>query len=449
MTAGPTSDVPPIDADPTDPSRIDAAMSACLPCPPAGLAVACSGGADSMALALLLKDWAAARGVPFRAYTVDHGLRPEAAAEAASVCRRLGALDIRADVLRAGPGAAIGAGGDIQARARDLRYRLLLDRCRADGVEALAFAHHLEDQAETFLLRLARGSGVDGLSAMAPVREWAGVRLVRPLLAIPKGALTAHLRALGVEWVEDPSNRDIRFDRVRVRQARAALDALGLTPERLAGTARRMARARAALDGASDALLADAARDHEAGFVTLTLGPLRAASEEVALRALARLVCRVGGRVHPPRLDRLERLRDALLDDTLGRGRTLAGTVVAAHGPDHVLVRRELANVREDAPLAPAMLWDGRFALSFASCTVEAASAYRVGALGLAGWRYLRRVDRAAERRGSALPGAVRPTLPALWRGAELAHAPHLQPDGPLIEDAPRIERLRFAGPRS
>ncbi|MBP5857682.1 tRNA lysidine(34) synthetase TilS [Marivibrio halodurans] len=449
MTADPTSKAHPIDAAPVDPSRIDAAMAVCLPRAPAGLAVACSGGADSMALALLLKDWAAARSIPFRTYTVDHGLRPEAAEEAASVCHRLGVLGIRADVLRGESERAIGAGGDIQARARELRYRLLLDRCRADGVEALAFAHHLEDQAETFLLRLARGSGVDGLSAMMPAREWAGVRLIRPLLAMPKSALTAHLRAAGVAWVEDPSNRDTRFDRVRVRQARAALDALGLTPERLAGTARRMARARAALEGDCDALLTEASRDHETGYITVAIAPLRDASEEVGLRALARLVCRVGGRVHPPRLDRLERLRDALLDGTLGRGRTLAGTVVSSHGADHILVRRELATVREDAPLAPEVLWDGRFSLHFPVGAMGTASAYRIGALGLDGWRYLRRVDRAAGRRGEALPGTIRPTLPALWRGEELAHAPHLQPDGPLIEEAPRVERLSFAGPRS
>src|SRR5262245_21437394 len=147
------------------------------------LAVAVSGGSDSLALTLLLHDWARRQRGVLTALTVDHGLRPEAAAEARQVARWLRARGIRHRVLTWRPAGEARRGG-LQAAARAARYRLLGAWCRANGVLHLALAHHREDQAETLLLRLARGSGLDGLAAMAAVSEREGVRLIRPLLAV-------------------------------------------------------------------------------------------------------------------------------------------------------------------------------------------------------------------------------------------------------------------------
>lgn len=153
---------------------------------PPRLAVAVSGGADSLALTLLADEWARSRGGAVLALTVDHGLRPEAADEARMVGRWLAARGIAHAILHYRGERPV---ANIQARARALRYRLLLDRCRAEGVVHLLIAHHREDQSETVLLRLGRGSGVSGLAAMRPIMEMPEARILRPLLSIPRARL--------------------------------------------------------------------------------------------------------------------------------------------------------------------------------------------------------------------------------------------------------------------
>ncbi|MFQ5766208.1 MAG: tRNA lysidine(34) synthetase TilS, partial [Rhodospirillales bacterium] len=259
------------------------------------VAVAVSGGADSLALALFAGRWAARRGGRATALTVDHGLRREAAAEARQVGRWLAPRGIGHHVLRwRGPKPATG----VQAAARDARYRLMGDWCREAGVLHLLLAHTLDDQAETLLMRLGAGSGPDGLAAMSAVRETPDGRLLRPLLAVPKSALTAALDHEGQTWIEDPSNRDDAFTRTRVRRAMARG---GLDAGPLALAAHRFGRARQALEASASALLARAARVHPAGFARLDREPLAAVPDEVGLRALARVLAAVGGRPHRPR----------------------------------------------------------------------------------------------------------------------------------------------------
>ncbi len=199
------------------------------------IAAAVSGGADSLALAVLLHDWARPLGGHITALTVDHGLRPEAAAEARFVARTLEPLGLAHQTLRwrgAKPGA------NISAAARRARYDLLSRRCEQRGLLHLALGHHLDDQAETFLLRLGRGSGLDGLAAMAPIVELPGLRLLRPLLGLPKVRLEATLRARGLDWIEDPTNRDPAQARARLRQLLPGLALEGLTAARRARIAR-------------------------------------------------------------------------------------------------------------------------------------------------------------------------------------------------------------------
>ncbi|MAG22807.1 MAG: tRNA lysidine(34) synthetase TilS, partial [Rhodospirillaceae bacterium] len=176
------------------------------------VAVAVSGGCDSMALALLAHDWAQGRGGQTVALSVDHRLRWESGAEARQAGRWLKARGLTHHILSwTGDKPRHG----VQAAAREARYRLLFDWCRRHGVLHLLLAHHQEDQAETFLLRLGRGSGVDGLAGMAPLSEVPTMRLLRPLLDVPKARLVATLQSRGQEWVEDPSNRDLAYARVR------------------------------------------------------------------------------------------------------------------------------------------------------------------------------------------------------------------------------------------
>ncbi len=378
------------------------------------IAIACSGGRDSMALTLLIQDWVAARGGAATALIVDHALRPEAAAEASQVAERLQSSGIAHRVLRR-PGPA--PTGDIQAVAREARYALMSAWCAANRYLHLAVGHHLEDQAETFLLRLARGSGVDGLAAMAPVSESRTLRVLRPLLPVPGERLGETLARFGVSAViEDPSNRDTAFARVRMRNLAPMLDREGMTPRRLAATAARMARTRGALEDAVAAVLARAAVLHAAGYCILDLAPLRAAPADVALRAMARILICIGGREYPPRLERLERLLAWLFDEDRGRGRTLSGCRILTRKPG-LLICREPAAASAVIAAQGSVYWDNRFRLR-----LEGQGEVR--RLGAAGWRQATRD--APALKSTPIPAPARPSLPAIWRAGELLAVPHL-----------------------
>ncbi len=373
------------------------------------LAVAVSGGADSMALALLAAAWAAAAGGTLTALTVDHRLRPAAAEEAAQVAAWLGARGIAHRTLRLDTPLPPRS---VQAAARTARYRLLEAWCAEAGVLHLLLAHNREDQAETLLLRLARGSGLDGLAGMAPVAERTSCRLLRPLLGVPRARLEATLLEAGQDWIEDPSNRDPAYLRVRLRRAEALLAEAGLNSARLAATAVRLGRARTALEAGVATVLARAALVHPAGFVRLDPAALMAAPEEIGLRALAAVLALVGGALYPPRLERLERLYRAL-PEGVGSGRTLGGCrLLAQRG--RLLVCREPAAVAPPVPALPGVVvhWDGRFCLYLPTAAPEGLS---LGALGAA------KLDVVP-----ALPAVARAGLPALRDDRSVAAVPAL-----------------------
>ncbi|WP_431854192.1 tRNA lysidine(34) synthetase TilS [Azospirillum sp.] len=382
------------------------------------LAVGVSGGADSLALALLAQGWAAGQGGSVLALTVDHGLRPESAAETARVAAWMAARGIAHATLRwEGEKPASG----IQAAARDARHRLLAERCRAEGILHLALAHHADDQAETLLLRLARGSGIDGLAGMAPVRWDPHVRVLRPLLDLPHAALVATCRAQDQEWIEDPSNRSPAYARGRLRAAADSLAAEGLTTERLTDTARRAARARRALEELTADLLGRAAALHPEGWLRLDPAALKAAPEEIGLRALSRVLACVGGAPYAPRAERLERLH-AEIRAGLAAGRTLGGCRVLPR-KGGLLVVREPEGATDRHTLAPGgeVWWDRRFRVRLA---VAADRPLTVGRLGADGWRAA--CARAPVLKESPLPEPARAALPALWDGAVLVAVPTL-----------------------
>jgi len=378
------------------------------------LAIAVSGGPDSMALCLLAQDWVRPRGGMVIGLTVDHGLRAEAAAEAVRVGAWLAARGIGHRVLTWRPPPAL---RNVQAAAREARYDLLLGWCRAVGCLHLLTAHHREDQAETLLLRLARGSGLDGLAGMTACRETLPCRLVRPLLAVPRARLAASLHQAGQAWIEDPSNRDGSYARVRLRGSAALLAREGLSASRLAATARHLGRARVALEDSVTRLLARAVWLHPAGFALLDVGSLGGAVPEIALRALARLAATIGGGDHAPRLERLERLyRDALAG--LVSGRTLAGCrFVAWRGM--VIVCREAAAIQPPLAICPgeAVRWDERFVVTLRA---GAPAGLLIGALGAS------RFGNRSASAGCGIPAVARATLPALRDLAGIAAVPHL-----------------------
>jgi len=386
------------------------------------LAVAVSGGSDSLALVLLAAAWASRSGGEIIALTVDHGLRPEAAAEARQVGRWLKAHRVRHRTLRWQPDPVMHFAGGIQAAARAARYGLLTEWCRAQGILHLAVAHQQEDQAETMLLRLARGSGLDGLAAMAAVAERDGVRLIRPLLSVSRARLRATLSQLGQAWIEDPTNENAAHARVRMRALMPALAAEGLDTPRLAAATAHLGSARAAIDDAVADLLAAAAAMSPAGYVRVDRIALAAAPVEVSLRALSRCLLTVGGGDYGPRLERLTRLHRAICSNGFTSAATLGGCrILPRRG--QLLICREPAAAREvvDIRAGVAATWDGRFRIALGVGRPRTLTLRR---LGEDGWTKL--TAAAPDLRRHPIPPPVRPSLPSLWQGAELVAAPHL-----------------------
>lgn len=370
------------------------------------VAIAVSGGPDSMALMLLADRWARQRGGEAWGLTVDHGLRPESAEEARIVAGWLAA--------RAIPHATLAWTGDkprsgVQEAARDARYRLLADWCRARGCLHLMTAHHREDQAETHLIRRRAGSGVDGLAGMSAVRELPGCRLVRPLLSVPRARLAAFIAAEGQAFLRDPSNLNPAFERVRLRRAMTRVD------EAIAET-RACARLRIVREKALDALIGRAVALHPSGLAALDPAAMAAVDAETIERLLSRVAAYIGGARYPARRTRLARLRAGLIAEP-GRPRTLGGCrFVPWRG--RILVLRELAAASPPVRLEPGarLLWDRRFAIASAP---NAATSLMVGYLGQSG-------AGAPDGDDRDLPRLAHTALPAFWDEWGLAAVPHL-----------------------
>lgn len=331
----------------------------------AALGVAVSGGSDSLALLHLAAAWARARGLRIEAATVDHRLRPESAAEAESVARSCAALGIAHEILVWDHGGNVP--GNLMDAARRARLQLLAGWAAARGLGAVALGHTQDDQAETLLMRLARGAGLDGLSGMADSRQQGGVLWLRPLLGLRREALRDWLRGQGIAWADDPSNDDPGYERVRVRRAIAAL---GLPVPALARSAAHLAEARAALAEAAVAAAAGASADR--GMLRLPLAALQDSAPEIRRRLLLAALRWVTGADYPPRGEDAARLLAVLLAG--GQG-TLEGVIARVRGGVVEFLREPAAAARGGgvaAGLCPGpgdiyapktLLWDRRWRL--------------------------------------------------------------------------------------
>jgi tRNA(Ile)-lysidine synthase len=292
------------------------------------LVVAVSGGPDSTALLWLLAHWRERRGdaPDLIAVTVDHGLRPEAAAEARAVKALAASLGVGHRTRRwRGDKPASG----LQAAAREARYRLLADSAARARAQHVVTAHTQDDQAETILMRLSRGSGVSGLAGMAPATPRGAITLLRPLLGVPKARLLATLAEAGIEFARDPSNRDARFLRPRLRALLPALAQEGLDAAGWARFAARMRRADAALEAAADA--AEAAALRIAPLCTLfDVGAWAALPAEIRLRLLVRAIGRAGEGAQLGPAETLEsEIAQAIGARTARLRRTLGGALIS------------------------------------------------------------------------------------------------------------------------
>lgn len=387
--------------------------------PSSRIAVAVSGGGDSLALTLLLNDWAIARGGKILALTVDHGLRAGSADEAKTLNAELQKRGIAHEILT--------WQGDkptthIQERARDMRYKLLAQKCADAGFDTLAVAHNAEDQMETFWMRLAHGSGLDGLAGMAASSDKNGLRIIRPLLGFSRAELRDICTAYGATWAEDPSNGNEKFLRPRLRAFEDMLAAEGLTPQRLAQTLQKLSDARGALDAVTGRALA-AATFHPAGYVTLLPSVLSAEHPDIQRRMLSHILHTVAPQDYRAGHDAVETLRADIARDGFN-GSTVAGCEIFP-SKGQWLFCRELAAAAPPGPLENGMVWDGRFRVS----GYPAHESLTIGVAGEAGASILRKQaadDTSLARLLDGYPAKILRVLPAVWQGQNLVCVPHL-----------------------
>jgi tRNA(Ile)-lysidine synthase len=392
------------------------------------IVLAVSGGPDSMALLVLVAEWLARKDSAAPAVsvaTVDHGLRAESASEAAYVAEQAKRLGLPHVVLRWTDGKP--ATGLAEA-ARDARYRLLDAHARSLGTDnaAVVTAHHADDQAETFAMRLARGAGVTGLAAMQPdrpLRTGSPIRLVRPLLAFPKSRLYATLEAQGVASFEDPTNSNERYERVRVRNLLPALDAAGISPAAIATSARRLGDVDAAIRYAEDRFVEtlELSFGNEV-FAAFNRAAFHQGPRLLRQRLLARLIARYGGASQRPQLSEIEDLAGRLQRD----GKTIAtlGGAMISGGGRFVRVWREAGRLDEaEIELSPgeSRPWDRRFIIRR---TPDASGPVRVRPLGADDYAKVA----GHLMRGRRPPARAAHALPSFWRGQELVAVPSLVP---------------------
>ncbi len=379
------------------------------PDPPSRLGVAVSGGSDSLALLLLLSGFCKEHAIELCCVTVDHGLRAEAADEARFVAAICADLDITHDTLA---WTGWDGSGNVQNEARRARYGLIAEWATEKEISHVALGHTLDDQAETVLQRLARAAGVDGLSAMAPRRILNGVTWLRPLLRVEREVLRAFLKDRNMSWMDDPSNEDARFGRIRARRSWEALADLGITPAGLAQVAENMARAREALEDNARQACLELAR-LRAGAVVIALSGYKELPDEIARRVVLASLAWVNGSVYAPRRRSLE----AVLSALAGSGSaTLDGCQLQVEGDDFWVFRE--FDVVKDLSVPLGSLWDGRWMIS----GPHGARKMRIAALGEKGLAQL------PEWRDLGMPRQVLLSMPAVWEGDDLVTAPEIAP---------------------
>ncbi|WP_374425637.1 tRNA lysidine(34) synthetase TilS [Paracoccus sp. (in: a-proteobacteria)] len=386
------------------------------------LGIALSGGGDSIAMMHLVQGWAGGRRL--MAATVDHGLRPGSADEARQAGQAAEALGIGHETLFWRRGDQ-GASGNLMADARLARLRLLSDWARGRGLAAVLLGHTRDDQAETLVMRLGRGAGIDGLSGMAATRRADGMVWLRPMLGVGRADLRDWLRARGIGWTDDPSNDNDAFDRVRARKALAALD---LPLPQLAQVAENLSMARDALC-AFAAQVAEGAQARHAALA-LPLAPFRAAPTEIRRRLLVAGLRFVSGADYPPRRAAVLHLLEALQNDAPGSARlTLDGVIAQVRGGALCLIREPRAAAISPAASPDAQggaIWDRRWRVA------GLRPGQQVRALGYAP---LPGLDWRATGMGRDEAAAS----PAIWSGDDLVAAP-------LIRDQAGIRATPLRG---
>lgn len=326
--------------------------------PPTSIAVAVSGGADSLFLTYIAKQWCEKHSVKLYALIVDHKLRPESSKEAILVSKLLKDQGIENAIL-------IWEGRkpktNVHHHARQKRYELLTKYCKSHDIEHLLVAHTLTDQAETVLLRILRGSGVDGIAGIPVHNEINHVRILRPLLEVRREEIESTLLKVGWQWVNDPSNVNMRYERSKVRKLINSFEDKDTLVKRLTLLAYNARRTRNFLEKYTVDVISRYVKFPPLACAAINKGEFVILEEEIALRVLNILLKKIGGKIYPARLESLLTLFKNLQKENF-KAHTLQGVQIRNHH-DQILLYREplLITSSKSIKKNKEICWDNRF----------------------------------------------------------------------------------------
>lgn len=389
------------------------------------LAVAVSGGADSMALLALTHDWCQRHNLSLWGLTVDHHLRPESTQEAQHVKQWATSLGIPHVILDWVPPSE----KVTQDQARKARFALMIEWCNKNKIPLLLTAHHKEDQAETILMRLLKGSGMRGLRGISASRQQGGITIGRPLLDVSKHELRDYLQSNNIPWVEDSSNTSSRYLRTRLRQF---LSDEEIQPNHLLRTGQKISAAQDYIDTQVRAWLKEHGHIAESGFAQLDITAFQKAHPFLQTSILTDLLMCISGAIYPPRSNSVVTLVSNI-------GPTMAGCTL--HGCWVGRWQKKLLIVREEKAISPPIfleegrpiIWDGRFEVQAQQ------SGLSIGKLGMDNWCSIKKD--IGLLLGLINPTIVKPTLPAVFRGSKLIAVPHLN-----FGERDGLESIHFLG---
>lgn len=324
---------------------------------PSKIAVAVSGGADSMMACYMAKDFCSNHGIELHAVVVDHMLREESSIEAQYVSGFLKDQDVNVVVLKWNGDKP---SSNIQAIARNERYKIISSYCKLNGIDHLITGHHADDQAETVFMRIMRGSGVDGISGIKQISKISDINILRPMLSIDKESIIAAIEEVKWAYVDDPSNKNEKFSRVQVRNFLSD-PKWRFMKSKLVLLSKNAGRSRDYLEQQTSFFLRDFCVISPAGTFSINLNAFLSAHEEIALRSLCRILMHVGGSDVPTRLAQLERVYNDLLLNSW-KDRTLFGCLIRVRR-GNLIVIREWDDIPPLTKLIAncEVLWDRRF----------------------------------------------------------------------------------------
>ncbi len=365
------------------------------------IALALSGGGDSMALALLLNEFCSKKSIKLVALIVNHNLRDDSRSEAEWVKSQMDNIGVECHILD-----WVGDKPDtgIQENARNKRYQLLTEKCHELGIETLAFGHNLEDQNETFWIRLISGSGIDGLSGMASSSKRNDIKIIRPLLPISREELREICKSHKQTWIDDPSNQNENFTRVNIRKNLKFFEEAGLSQNRLNDIIAKISQANDALKNITDKVIAKIVRSNPYGYVTIDLDGFYNCEDEIKFRILSNILQNFSNNKYPARSANI----NELISNIGKKGSTLSGCEIIIHD-DKICIFRELLKIEGKLYLNRNNLsWDNRFIVP------NLGKDYYIKALGEDGVRFLK--DNIGSKGYKNIPYKILKTVPAIYK---------------------------------